>query len=345
MGVHIWVNRGKLYLDIYHNGQRRRERLSPLELCGDKKTDKETMRLAGIIKAKKEQQIFAGGYGLIDPDGGKITLAAYAEGVAKERENRQLSQALEYLKEYHDGGIRLEGVDELWIERFQDWMVKSSGLAKSSAAAYCSSIRTILRRAVRDRMIPRNPAEGVKTVRAPEANRVHLDTEELQRLADTPIAGEVGAEVRRAFLFACFTGLRVSDIKSLTWGAIEHGQITKRQKKTENPVYIPIKDIAWGIINDGTIHHYADPVFPLLTGNSGNWYIKRWAKLAGVEKKIGWHTARHTFAVLSLEGGAEIYTVSKLLGHTDLKTTQIYARATDKMKKAAVDGLPRIEVK
>jgi site-specific recombinase XerD len=72
--------------------------------------------------------------------------------------------------------------------------------------------------------------------------------------------------------------------------------------------------------------------------------LKDWAKKAGIEKQIGWHTARHSFVVLSLESGTEIYTLSKLLGHTDVKTTQVYAVATDKMKREAVNALPVIEI-
>jgi site-specific recombinase XerD len=71
-------------------------------------------------------------------------------------------------------------------------------------------------------------------------------------------------------------------------------------------------------------------------------YFQKWATRAGIQKHIGWHTARHTFAVISLESGADIYTVSKLLGHTNIRTTQIYAKATDKMKRDAVNALPAI---
>jgi site-specific recombinase XerD len=99
-------------------------------------------------------------------------------------------------------------------------------------------------------------------------------------------------------------------------------------------------------VNDGTIHAHTESVFPRLGSIKSpvNDYLTRWAAKAGLDKQIGWHTARHTFAVLSLESGAEIYTVSKPLGHTDVKTTQIYANATDKMKREAVNALPVIDI-
>jgi integrase len=206
-----------------------------------------------------------------------------------------------------------------------------------------------LNKAVRENIIPRNPAGAVKSISVPDADKVYLAPDELQRLADTPLKGELGGEVRKAFLFSCFTGLRVSDLKSLSWGDIELNplQLIKRQKKTGNKVYVPLHETAWKLINDGTIHSHTDLVFPRFGGikDAVNNYLSRWAEKAGIEKKIGWHTGRHTAAVLLLEGGAEIYTVSKLLGHTDLKTTLVYAKATDKMKRQAVNGLPEINIK
>jgi integrase len=347
MGVNIWINRGKIYLDVYYNGHRHRERLAPLELCGDTKTDKETLRLAGIIKAKREQQLFSGEYGLMDPSGGKTTLYDYWKSQAENRGNPQMLYALKHLKAYPQGAIKLGAINEKWFSDFQDWLLNETELAQGTAAVYSQLCRSVLRQAVKDRMIPRNPAEGVRGIKVPDSNRIYLDAGEIQKLADTPLDGELGEEIRRAFLFACFVGLRISDLKTLKWGDIDHGQIMKRQKKTKNTVGIPIKDIAWGIINDGTIHLHTTPVFPLLatTDNKCNYYLTRWARLAKIEKNIGWHTARHSFAVLSLEGGADIYTLSKLLGHINVKTTMIYAKATDKMKRSAVEGLPEIVIK
>jgi site-specific recombinase XerD len=121
----------------------------------------------------------------------------------------------------------------------------------------------------------------------------------------------------------------------------------KRQKKTKAKVFVPLSNMAWSIINDGIIHKYSDLIFPLMsimkkTTRLGR--LQKWVARAGLQKHIGWHTARHTFAVLSLESGAEIYTVSKLLGHTNIETTQIYAKATDKMKREAVNAMPEINI-
>jgi integrase len=178
---------------------------------------------------------------------------------------------------------------------------------------------------------------------------VWLNSDELKKLSETGINYYAGEEMVKAFLFACHTGLRISDLRTLMWGDIELNprQIVKQQKKTEAQAYIPLNATAWNLIDDQQkTHDNKAPVFPTLHGKKHGHYarLKKWAKEAGITKEIGWHTARHTFAVLALEGGCDIYTLSKLLGHTDVKTTQIYAQATDKMKRAAVDALPAVEI-
>jgi integrase len=349
MGVNIRLNRGKLYLDIFHNGRRRWESLG-LTLPADKAQRAEIMRLAEVCKSKREAQILSGEWGLIDPVSGKQTLIEYMNGIAGGRgQNDFTHKAVKYLESFPGGNITIGGVTEKWLDDFQDYLLKETKLSKKTIAHYSGAVRYALRKATRDLIIPRNPAIGVKGVSVPESDKIYLTAPEVQALANTPIKGDLGAEVKQAFLFGCYTGLRISDLRTLAWRDIQRDppQINKRQEKTERKAFVPLHAVAWGIIDDKRLHGYKDPVFPSLAKSKTNTneYLKRWAKKAGIEKNIGWHTARHTFAVLSLESGAEIYTVSKLLGHTDVKTTQVYANATDKMKREAVNALPVIEIK
>jgi len=345
MGVKIRINKGKVYLDVYANGQRRWESLS-LTVPNDKQQAKEIMRLAEICRSKREAQILSGEWGLIDPISGKQTLSEYIETMNKDKRST-IAKALKFINLHDRGNISLANITEKWLEDFQDFLLRDTKLAKRTASHYEGVVRQALKKAARDRLIPRNPATGVKSITVPESDKIFLELREIQKLANTNLGGELGAEVKRAFLFGCFTGLRISDIKSLTWGDInrEPLQVAKRQEKTERKVFIPLHETAWKIINDNALHNYKALIFPGLTKSktNTNQYLKDWAKKTGIEKQIGWHTARHTFAVLSLESGAEIYTVSKLLGHTDLKTTQVYANATDKMKREAVNALPVID--
>ena len=348
MSVVIREKRNRLYLDIYHNGRRQWESLG-LTLTPDKQQNREIMRLAEVCRSKREAQIISGEWGLVDPVSGKQALIEYMGKIGKTRDKTDhVNKAVKYLEKYPAGNIALNLVNEKWLEDFQLYLLRETGLSKNTASRYESAVRLALRKAVRDRVIPRNPAEGIKAISNTETDKVFLSSAEIQRLANTPLGGELGAEVKQAFLFACFTGLRISDLKSIAWGDIQRDplQINKRQKKTDRKVFIPLHPVAWEIINDGAIHNHKALIFPALTKSktNTNQYLKDWAKKAGIEKNIGWHTGRHTFAVLSLEAGAEIYTVSKLLGHTNLKTTAIYAKATDKMKREAVNALPVIEI-
>jgi integrase len=340
MGVKIRTKNNKLYLDIYHDGIRKWQSLG-LTVSTDKQQQKEIMKLAEIIRSKKEAQLASGEYNVTDFLGGKQTLNSFMETMKK---NDSLKKVLIYLNRYN-GNIELKNINEKWLESFLDYLNEDTALSKSTVNLYFGYIKQALKKATRDRLIPRNPALSIKNIKVPETEIVFLDITEIQKLAATPIEGILGNEIKRAFLFACFTGFRISDIKSIKKSDINRNtfQIAKRQVKTGRITYIPIHETAWKIIDDGIENEF---VFPLLSKSKfkTNRYLIRWAKRAGINKDIGWHTARRTFAVLSLESGVEIFTVSKLLGHTDLKTTLVYAKATDKMKKEAVLKLPGVDL-
>jgi len=347
MGVKIRINKGKLYLDIYYKGVRRWESLG-LMLTGDKISDREAMRLANIARTMREQQLFSQQWGILDPIASKKLLIDYCREIASTMPPGQhLHKAIPYIDSY-GAQIRLEAVEERWLEGFKDFLLSCKTLKQITAAHYFAAICHVLRIAYQHRLIPRNPAENVKKIPEPEPLKVWLTSQELAKLAATPLGGRLGGAIRRSFLFACLVGLRISDLQTLRWGDIQcmpEPTIFKRQKKTEKVVGVPINKSAWAIIDDGREHHIDEFVFPeLQTKTSATQYFRAWAKAAGIEKKIGWHTARHTFAVLALENGADLFTVSKLLGHSDIQTTQVYAKATDSMKRKVVDNLPEVSL-
>lgn len=351
MGVKIRVNRGKLFLDIIHKGERHWESLG-LSVTADKAQMKEVMRLAEIARSKREIQLFSGEWDLLDPVSGKKSLYACLEELGKDRDKRKdrVNKVLPYLKKYPGGeSIQIGQVTAKWFTDFQSWLLKDTGLSESSASSYAAGIRIALKRAARERIIPYDPSEGVKTISAPEPDSVILSADEIRRLAKTPLGGGLGADVKRAFLFACYTALRISDLKTLAWGDIQRTpslQIIKRQKKTSRKVYVPIHESAWRIIDDGKIHLHTEPVFPRLAAITSpvNDYLKTWGDRAGIERRFGWHAARRSCATLLLESGADLASVKKICGHRDIKVTQLYAKATDAMTRRAVNALPVIEV-
>jgi integrase len=349
MSVKVREKRGKLYLDIYMGGKRTWEALH-LALTNDKVQNKEIMRMAEICRSKKETQILAGSWDIQDPIAGRKKFLTYLEEQAEARINNDyIIGCIRYLKKYTDGGtIQLLQITPRWVDGFQQYLLNETNLSPTTAYDYSKAIRMALRKAVNDNILIKNPAAGVKGIPEPETDHVFLNTAEVQSMADTEIPGKLGGEIRRAFIFVCYTGLRISDIKSLKWGDIELSplQIIKRQKKTQRAVYVPLKETSWGIINDGNEHNPNDKVFSLLanTKSQTNQYLIKWAEKAGIKKPVGWHTARRTFATWELEHGADIYTVAKLLGHKNIKQVAKYAQATDKLRRNAVAALPEINI-
>ena len=148
-------------------------------------------------------------------------------------------------------------------------------------------------------------------------------------------------EVKRAYLFSCFCGLRISDIYKLTWGDIvldgEQYKVRVVMKKTAKALYLPLSATALRWLPERGTGKDTDNVFVLPTQMLVNYRLSAWAKKAGITKRVTFHTARHTFATMELTAGADLYTTSKLLGHTNVKTTQIYAKIVDAKKAEAVN--------
>jgi len=350
MGVFIREKNKRLYLDYRLNGRRHTESLH-LQLSTDERNNKEVWRFAEIIRQKKMLKIASGEHDLLDPTEARRPLVQYAETLAAKQDPKNpLPKSLRYLRE-HAGNVQIGAVTEKWVDGYREYLLQQPALGPSTAAKYLDALKMVLRKAVRELILPRNPAEAVRGIVCPETIKVHLTPEEIGKLVYTKVGGKLGGEVKRAFLFDCMTGLRISDVKKLKWGDIVRGdnwQIEIRQQKTKRVVTVPLNDTAIKLIqSDGQeFHHKDELVFPGLSVSrtNTNQYLVAWAKSAGLAKQIGWHTARHTFATLILDGGADFATVSRLLGHTKLATTLIYAITSDRAKRSAVAALPDLAI-
>ena len=349
MSVKIREKRGKLYLDIYKDGKRTWEALH-LELTKDKVQNREIRRLAEICRSKRETQFLTGAWDIEDPTAGKKSLAKFMEDYAKTyKKPSPVLCCVKYVKEFQGGGaVRLGQITPKWVEDFQNFLLNKENLSRYSASFYARILRSALNRAVANELIAKNPANSVRKITSPEPELEFLNFDEVKALAETVPDDPYGAEVRRAFLFICYTGLRISDIETLTWGKVEKNpmRIIKSQEKTENTVYVPLNKSARSLIGDGKNRAPDERVFSLSgRGRRGSYRaLKSWAEKAGTGKNIGWHTARRTFATMALENGADILTVSRLLGHTGLSQVTKYAKVTDRLRTEAVNALPDIEV-
>ncbi len=243
--------------------------------------------------------------------------------------------------------VRLCDVDKQFCLEYVDWLRCSCRTAwgkpitPKTASSYSTTLRTALNEAVRERLIAFNPwnlLEQVDKIKVPESRRDFLTIEEIKKMMATPYFNE---QIRQAYLFSCFCGLRISDIRKLCWRDLSTsgGQwfVSVVMTKTTTPVYIPLSSQAMKWLPERGESTGNDPVFGELP-NASNLCVnlRNWAKAAGIRKNVTFHTARHSCAVMLLTLGADIYTVSKILGHRSVRATQVYAKIIDRKKDDAI---------
>jgi integrase len=213
-------------------------------------------------------------------------------------------------------------------------------LSQNTQSSYYNKVRAALREAYKEAIIQRNPADETEGIKPGEPEREFLTYDELQAVAKVDCEIPV---LKQAFLFSALTGLRWSDINKLVWAEVQHSKeigyyIRFRQQKTKGAETLPISEQAFGLL--GERGNPEDRVFQGLKYSAWhNLKLQQWVMKAGISKTITFHCARHTYATLQLTLGTDIYTVSKLLGHKDLKTTQVYAKIIDEKKKEAANKI------
>lgn len=345
-----------LYLDYYHKGKRKTEYLKLyLDPNGktkeQKEVNKKTLQLAETIRAQRQIEIQNGVYGFRDNEKLKGSFTAYLELLTEKRKDSSgnygnWDSMLKHLKAFIPMDITFAQVDRQFVQDFKHHLDKGAktkgnqSLSQNSKYSYFNKFRAALKQAVKDGIIPTNPAEGVEAFKQGEPEREFLTLEELQATVEAEC--EI-PQLKTAFIFSCLTGLRWSDIQKLVWSEVQHSDsmgyyIRFRQKKTKGAETLPISEQAFGLL--GERHDKDERVFKGLKYSAWhNLKLQQWVMKAGISKTITFHCARHTYATLQLTAGTDIYTVSKLLGHRELKTTQVYAKIIDDKKKEAANKI------
>ena len=217
-------------------------------------------------------------------------------------------------------------------------------VSRNSAHTYYSKIKAALNQAVRDKIIQSNPCNRVQNIRKEDTEIQFLTFEEIQVLSRAIPKTESGKEVARMFLFGCFTGLSLANLETLTYEQIEGESVKFFRTKTEKWIYFPLNKTALSLIGNTVNKEPSARIFNTPQRRHASRLLKKWGEQAGIKKNMHYHIARHTFATLSLTSGADLYTVSKLIGHKNLSTTQIYAEVIDSVKRQAVNNLPQLEL-
>jgi integrase len=353
-----------LYLDIIHKGKRWNKFLKMYlhpnpengNLSPDLKAEnKKTLSIAKLIRSKFEVKLHSGEYGISNESNTNASFLEYFQALADKRKNSfgnygNWDSALKHIKKYSKGkDVSFGDISPKWVEGFKEYLdhdtKKKDGtsLTQNSKLSYFRKLKAALNQAVKDEIIIKNPALNIMGFKEGESQRAYLTFEELALLVKTPCELSF---IKTSFLFSCLTGLRHSDIKGLTWNQIEYSKdqgnyIRFVQAKTKQAEKLYIQEQALRLLGPK-----GDPdkkIFPNMYYSAHfNEKLHNWVKSAGIKKHITFHCARHTYATLQIANNTNLYTVSKLLGHKSIKTTQIYAKIMDKEKRKAVDNMPDI---
>lgn len=346
-----------LYLDIYVNGKRSYEFLKlyliPETNPQAKVQNENTMRAANTIKLNRILEITNNKAGLKNTSiRAKILLKDWMETFRQAQEQKgvkdqKLIHNTVHALTAYNINVAMRDVNRDYIIGLTNFLrndyrsPRGKKLKDYSVINYLGCLRNALDMAVREDVIADNPIMKLSAqdkVKAPESQREYLTVEEVQQLeaTDSPYP-----HIKQAFLFACYTGLRCSDVRSITWGKIvkdgEKYRLHTVRFKTKRPFYIPLskKSMQWmperGDKTDDDLIFENIPVQV-----NTKLYLKPWLDKAGITKPITFHCSRHTFGTMMLTLGADIYTTSKLMGHTKVEVTQIYAKIINKKKDDAV---------
>jgi len=314
----------------------------------EKQHNKENLKSAEAVKAQRVVEIQNGIYGFNNVHKLNTNFIKYFKKLTEERLNSlgnygSWDSVLKHLQRYTHTSTTFKDVTPEFCEGFKDYLLNKvrtkagKPLSQNSCHSYYNKFRASLNQAFDEKIINENPAKRIKSIKQGETQREYLTQEELQALMNTECRYDV---LKNAFLFSCFTGLRWSDINTLTWSKIHKFDAGYRiqfiQQKTKGVEYLDIPTNALQYI--GEKENPDDRVFIGLKYSAYmNTALARWILKAGITKQITFHCARHTYATFLLTKGVDIYTVSKMLGHKELKTTQIYAKIIDQKKRDAVN--------
>lgn len=370
----ISKGRKSLYLDFYppiphqETGELTRREFLGLYIVEkpktsfDKKHNVETLNIAESIRQKRENFINKPEiYSHYEKEQlrikelGNQSFLDYFRKLADKRKSSNHDNwisALNYLQDFTNGKLKFSEVNEGFLEEFKEYLLSTKSkrsnkttLAQNSAVSYFNKIKASLKQAYKDGILQTDLNAKISPIKSSESRREHLTLEELNALLKTPCNNPL---MKSAALFSALTGLRFSDIQKMKWKEIEfvedEGYFLKfNQKKTKGVEVLPISEQAYSF-TEGTENPKDMPqdkiVFEGLKYSAyHNKHLFQWIGAAGITKDITFHCFRHTFATIQLYKGTDISTISKMLGHKNLKTTQIYTKIVDAAKRTAADKI------
>lgn len=326
----------------------------------EREMNRETLELAKKIQYERSQELLenARGYRLKRRQG-KIDFIEYYQAYLDKytkKDKRMVALALQRFRDFlrdtteysHLTTVEPKQIDKDMITAFVEYLQsRSKGEGANSIYA---RFKKVVKYSVEHDIMPKNPCDGISIkVDEQQLKKDILSPDEVTKLVATHYEGE-NPNIRRAFVFCLFAGLRFCDVKDLTYESVDYANrlLKFEQNKTkghsnQSGVIIPLNDTLLAILGEPESSR-RESVFNLPSYETCLHAIGRWVKRAGIDKHISWHCARHSFAVNILNNGANIKTVASLLGHSGLRHTEKYTRAIDSLKKDAIDSLGNIKL-
>lgn len=321
----------------------------------EKKQNKETLQLANGVRSKREVQIRNREYGFKDNVNISIDFLNFYKNIVTGYYNKgsksqynSWQSSYNHFEQFCSEKITTGDLDSNFVKRYRNYLLNAEinrnltvvkNLSRNTASTYFKHFIYVLKEGYKEGFIEKDLAKNAEYIKEEETQREYLTEEELKTLWNTPIKKEV---IKHMAMFSALSGLRFVDIKNLKWENIYQDNhqghyIQLREKKTNSTKNHPINETAYSILqmqntNEGF-------VFRNIEYTQISKPMKDWITESGIKKKISFHNFRHSYATLQLANGTDIYTVSKLLGHKNVTTTQIYTKVLDKNKIEAANRI------
>ena len=305
--------------------------------------NQDMLNKAEAIRCIRVQSLINEEFGFLDKNKQKVDFLAYFRTKAREKYEKW-DCVYNHFEKFVGGKCTFGDVTVELCEKFRDYLLKckqinhpNAYISRNSAAGYYSTFRALLKIAYKEKMLRENLNDFLEKIEWKEVKKEYLTLDEVKKLAATPCKIPV---LKQASLFACMTGLRISDILKLDWRDFEVGPdqgyyIRICTEKTETEATLPISQEALELCGEwGT-----GKVFKGLTRSMTHHPLKQWIAEAGIRKHITFHSLRHSYAVIQISLGTDIYTVSKMLTHKNVTTTQIYADLVNSKKRETANKI------
>lgn len=320
-----------------------------------KKQNKETLQMANGVRSKREVQLRNREFGFKDNVNISVDFLNFYKGIVTSYYNKgSKSQyniwqsSYNHFEQFCSEKITTVDLDSNFVKRYRNYLLNAEinrnlsvvkNLSRNTASTYFKHFIFVLREGYKEGFIEKDLAKNAEYIKEEETQREYLTEEELKILWNTPIKKEV---IKHMAMFSALSGLRFVDVRNLQWENIyqdkhQGNYIQLREQKTNSTKNHPINETAYSILqmqktNEGF-------VFRNIEYTQISKPMKDWITESGIKKKISFHNFRHSYATLQLANGTDIYTVSKLLGHKNVATTQIYTKVLDKNKIEAANRI------